>query len=82
MKLTLNIPSQRLNFVLELLNSLDFIEIESSEVTDTDNDWWFDLTPAQQNRIKASLIKLDNGEGIPHEEVKNKVKQLLNKHNK
>ena len=40
------------------------------------------LDKYEQNRIKASLIKLDNGEGIPHEEVKNKVKQLLNKHNK
>lgn len=82
MKITLNVPSQKLNFMLELLESLDFIEIESSETTENDKDWWFELSPKQQERIKASLTKLDKGEVLSNEEVKSKVNRLFDSKNK
>lgn len=36
---------------------------------DEEKDFWDDLTPEQQNKIERSIKQLDDGQGIPHEEV-------------
>jgi hypothetical protein len=77
MRVTLNLPGQKFNFLMELLNNFDYIQIEQTEINETDNDWWDDLTPSQQERIKASLLKLDNGEYIPNDAIRSRANKLL-----
>jgi|LauGreStaDraftv2_3_1035109.scaffolds.fasta_scaffold837968_1 hypothetical protein len=77
MKVTLNIPVQKFNFLMELLNNFDYIQIEKTEIIETDNDWWDLLTPIQQERIKASIAKLDKGEYVSNEDVRIRANKLL-----
>ena len=62
---------------MELLNNFDFIQIEKTEMNETDNDWWDLLTPIQQERIKASIAKLDKGEFVSNEDVRLRANKLL-----
>ena len=77
MRVTLNIPVHKFNFLMELLNNFDFIQIEKTEMNETDNDWWDLLTPIQQERIKASIAKLDKGEYVSNEDVRIRANKLL-----
>ena len=77
MKVTLNIPVQKFNFLMELLNNFDYIQIEKTEIIETDNDWWDLLTPIQQEKIKASIAKLDKGEYVSKEDVRMRANKLL-----
>jgi predicted transcriptional regulator len=40
-------------------------------------DWWDMISEQEENDIKEGLQQLENGEGIPHEEVKRKVDKLF-----
>jgi len=42
-------------------------------------DWWDTISSAEKESIKTGLKQLANGEGKPHEEVKQKVNKLLYK---
>lgn len=42
-------------------------------------DWWDTLSEDQRRMIEQGRQQLANGEGIPHEEVRDKVDQLLNR---
>ena len=38
-----------------------------------------DLTPEQQQRLRVSIKQVDNGQTIPHDEVKQKAKEWLSR---
>ena len=40
-------------------------------------DWWDTISEQEKNSINIGLQQLENGEGILHEEVKQKVDKLL-----
>jgi predicted transcriptional regulator len=40
-------------------------------------DWWDTISEQEKEAINIGLQQFDNGEGIPHEEVKRKVDKLL-----
>jgi predicted transcriptional regulator len=40
-------------------------------------DWWDTISEQEKKAIYIGLQQLENGEGIPHEEVKRKVDKLL-----
>ena len=40
-------------------------------------DWWETISDQEKEAINRGLQQLENGEGIPHEEVKRKVDKLL-----
>jgi len=40
-------------------------------------DWWDTISDQEKEAINIGLQQLENGEGIPHEEVKRKVDKLL-----
>ena len=40
-------------------------------------DWWDTISSQEKEAINIGLQQLENGEGIPHEEVKQKVDKLL-----
>jgi hypothetical protein len=41
------------------------------------SDWWDDLTPEQQALIEKGKLDIQQGRGIPHEEVKKQIQQLF-----
>jgi hypothetical protein len=42
-------------------------------------DWWDTLSANEVASVERGLHQLDNGQRIPHEQVRQKVKQLLGK---
>jgi len=40
--------------------------------SESENDWWNDLTPEQLKGIKRGLSDIDNGRLTPHNKVKEK----------
>jgi len=40
-------------------------------------DWWDTISDQEKEAINIGLQQLENGEGIPHEEVKRKANKLL-----
>jgi len=40
-------------------------------------DWWDTLSDQEKQTIQIGLKQLENGEGIPHQEVKRKANKLL-----
>ena len=40
-------------------------------------DWWDTISDKEKEAINIGLQQLENGEGIPHEEVKRKADDLL-----
>ena len=40
-------------------------------------DWWDTISGQEKEAINIGLQQLENGEGIPHEEVKRKANKLL-----
>ena len=40
-------------------------------------DWWDTISDKEKKAINIGLQQLENGEGIPHEEVKRKADDLL-----
>jgi len=46
---------------------------------DRDHDWWDGLPKKVRDDIDKTLMELDNGKGIPHEEVVKKYKKWFAK---
>lgn len=44
-----------------------------------DQDWWDELDEAEIAAIEEGNRQLENGEGIPHEEVRKEVRAILGK---
>ena len=40
-------------------------------------DWWDAISEQEKEAIQTGLRQLENGEGIPHKQVKHKVDKLL-----
>jgi hypothetical protein len=79
MKYTINILEEsKANFIMELLSSFDYIQIEPKAEND-ESDWWDGLTAKQQKELKKKLDSIDNGtaETVSDEHVRSRVKQLL-----
>jgi hypothetical protein len=68
MKYTINILKEsKAAFIMELLSSFDFIQIEP-EATNV-HDWWDDLTAKDKSDLKQSLLQGEQGEEKSMEEV-------------
>lgn len=46
---------------------------------DREDDWWDDLPKEVQKSIDKAIKELDEGKGIPHEEVMKKYKKWFTK---
>lgn len=61
---------------LDILNKIQsYIE----QLRTKNIDWWDDLTDEQKKDAQTGLNQLENGEGIPHEEVRNRINKMLGK---
>lgn len=47
------------------------------EAGNSNKDWWNEITPDHKDAIDKGIQQLDNGEGIPHQEVMKKYSQWL-----
>ena len=58
----------------KILNKVQayFTALKSEE-----KDWWDTISDQEKQAIEIGLQQLENGEGIPYQEVKRKVDQLL-----
>ena len=75
----IDIRTEKLNLIKQLLkvkdeqllmalkNMLEFGLLRQAETEQ--NDFWEELTDAQKQQIELSIKELDEGKGIPHEEV-------------
>jgi predicted transcriptional regulator len=43
----------------------------------THSDWWDTISDQEKEAINLGLRQLDDGQGIPHEEVRKKVDKIL-----
>jgi sRNA-binding carbon storage regulator CsrA len=78
MKETLVIKDHLHKLVVETDDVEVLLQVEAFfETLVSQRDWWEDLTETQKTQIKASQSQLAQGEGIPHESVKEKVKALF-----
>ncbi len=63
-------------------NDLDILsKIQSyfEQLRAKNTDWWDDLTDEQKKDAQTGLNQLENGEGISHEEVRNRINKMLGK---
>jgi hypothetical protein len=70
--------------IVERINSITDVQIleELDRITEefkAAGDFWDDLAPAQKNSIEVSIKQLEEGKGIPHEQVMEEVKRWLKK---
>jgi hypothetical protein len=42
-------------------------------------DWWQEISEKEKTLIQTGLSQIENGEGIPYEEVRAKARRLLQK---
>jgi predicted transcriptional regulator len=68
---------------VEQLNDETLLQMVEEAVTAYGNtlskDMIDELTPEQQQRLHESIKQADNGQTIPHEEVKQKTKEWLSR---
>lgn len=60
-------------------NILSKVQAYFTTLKSKDVDWWDTISDQEKEAIDLGLQQLENGEGIPHEEVKRKVDKLLGK---
>lgn len=76
----------------ELKNDLHRIIVETNDLSiltqmreyfklliTKNDDWWNSLSSEQKASINKGIEQLNNGEGIPHENVKLNIEKLLRK---
>lgn len=74
MKYTINILQEnKTAFIIELLSSFDFIQIEPQ--TNRVQDWWNELTEEDKADLKESLLQGEAGQEKSMEEVFKKYKK-------
>lgn len=76
--------------VSEIKNNLHRLIVETDDVSvlekvqeyfgilkSNQTDWWDSLSANEVASIEKGLHQLDNGQRIPHEQVRQKIKRLL-----
>ncbi len=58
-------------------NILSKVQAYFTTLNSKNVDWWETISNQEQDAINIGLQQLENGEGIPHEEVKRKADNLL-----
>ena len=78
MKITLEIPDNKVKFFLQFIKELTFIKVAATEEL-VETDWWDTVSDTEKAAIQKGVQQLDAGQGIPHEEVMKKVAKKLNR---
>jgi len=78
--------------ISEIKNNLHRLIVETDDISilekiqkyfgtlkGSQGDWWDTLSDNEVASVEKGLSQLDNGQRIPHQHVRQKVKQLLGK---
>ena len=61
------------------INILSKVQAYFTTLKSKNVDWWDTISEQEKDAINIGLKQLENGEGIPHQEVKRKVDKLLSR---
>jgi predicted transcriptional regulator len=61
------------------INILSKVQAYFTTLKSKNVDWWDTISEQEKDAINRGLKQLENGEGIPHREVKRKVDKLLSR---
>ena len=61
------------------INVLSTVQTYFTALKSKNMDWWDTISEQEKDAINTGLKQLENGEGIPHKEVKRKVDKLLSR---
>lgn len=61
------------------INILSKVQAYFTTLKSKNVDWWDSISEQEKDAINTGLKQLENGEGIPHQEVKRKVDKLLSR---
>ena len=61
------------------INVLSKVQAYFTTLKSKNADWWDTISEQEKDAINTGLKQLENGEGIPHQEVKRKVDKLLSR---
>ena len=78
MKITLEIPDNKVKLFLQFIKELTFIKVAATEEL-VETDWWDTISDTEKAAIQKGVQQLDAGQGIPHEEVMKSVAKKLNR---
>ncbi|NOX46107.1 MAG: hypothetical protein GXO89_03920 [Chlorobi bacterium] len=59
------------------VNILNQIQDYFTQLKPGHTDWWDELSQSQKESVDRGLMQLDKGERIPHEDVKKRIRQLI-----
>ncbi|XOV92056.1 MAG: hypothetical protein ACFHWX_17835 [Bacteroidota bacterium] len=74
----MDIQSTKLELIRWLSDLQDPEIIEQLKVIKTGKDWWDEIGEDERLAIDQGLDELNQGHGIPHEEVMQRVRDKLN----
>lgn len=77
--ITVNEKSVKGRNFLSFIKTLDFVKIDKKNEP---VDWWDELTEDEIESIEIGLEQSRKGQLVPHEQVKQKVKNLIAKYEK
>lgn len=81
----MNLKIEKLNIIHQIIrledeqmiNTIKDLLALGGAVSDTDIDFWDELTESQKESIQLSIKQLETGEGISHEQVMADMRKML-----
>ncbi len=76
---TADIKNQLHKLIVETDDETILTKVQAYFTTlkETNIDWWDTIYDKEKDAINLGLRQLENGEGIPHEEVRKKADKIL-----
>lgn len=77
----MNLNAEKINIIQQIIliqdkalmntikSILDFGVPRQAKTTESEIDFWEELTVEQKSKIKKSILQLEAGEGLPHKDV-------------
>ncbi|MEN8139401.1 MAG: hypothetical protein ABFR62_13325 [Bacteroidota bacterium] len=70
-QITLNIKDNQLSFFLELIEKLDFVQLNK------ESDWWDDLSVENKNLIEKGLSDIEKNNIHSDEDVRSSIRKRI-----
>ena len=75
----MDIQSLKLDLIQWLTQLKDVNTLKQLSAIKEGSDWWDEISDEERSAIDSGLAELDKGEGIPHEQVMQKVRKKYNR---
>ena len=71
----MDIQSTKMNLINWLSTIQDPEVLNQLMLIKSGQDWWNEISEEERSAIDEGILELDQGKGIPHEEVMNKMRE-------